>query len=377
MTDSAAALRLAEAKSFVGLHARHMGLRTRRVQDTLRRITALDGEQPGSWLAEWTRPAEEQLRRGHHQAAADHYNLARFPCADTAAKRRAEQLAAQSMLGLLRTRRHGRRQTLVHEGREVTFLFGPGRRRSAPLVVMMGGIVSLKEQWGSLLAAVPRAGCAVAVADFPGVGENGVPYSRTAGRVFSALIDAVAGDCDAGRTLVVAPSFAGHLALKQAPDDPRIKGVVTVGAPLQEFFVDPHIRAAMPRITRAALEHTCGLPPERLDAQLAELALSHDELADLDLPVHYLASLRDEIIPTTEWRRAAALNPRWRVHAFDDVHGSPRHVTRIRAMILGDILAHAGRRHTARTLGTLQAIRPLHAVGPLIRPRPARTGHAS
>ncbi|WP_206337072.1 MULTISPECIES: alpha/beta hydrolase [Streptomyces] len=358
MTDSSAALELAEAKKFVGLHARHMGLRTRRVQDTLRRITALHGDQPGSWLAEWSRLAEEHQSRGRHQAAADHYNLARFPCADTAAKRRAEQLAAQSLRGLLRGPRHGRRQTLVHEGREVTVLFRPGPRRSAPLVVMMGGIVSLKEQWGSLLAAVPRAGCAVAIADFPGVGENRLPYSRTAGQVFSAVIDAVGGDCDGDRTLVVAPSFAGHLALTQAPADPRIQGVVTVGAPLRKFFTDSRVRDEMPRITRTALERACRLSPGALDAHLSELALNQDQLAALEIPVHYVASLRDEIIPTAEWRRAAALNPRWRVHAFDDVHGSPHHVVQTRAIILSAILAHAGRPRAARALGALRPLLP-------------------
>lgn len=346
-------LELGEAKQFVGLHARLMGLRDRQVDTVLDGITTLHGHGPDTWTTRWSRAADRQARAGHQQTAAHLYNLARFPYAKTPAQRTAAELAARSLHSwLLRTGKGERRRAVV-DGHTVPFLFRAGPRPGAPLVVMMGGIVSLKEQWGGMLSAVPRLGCAVAIADFPGTGENPVPYTRAAARLYGALLDEVAGACDVHNTLVIAPSFSGHLALVHAAADDRIRRVITVGAPLTHFFTDPPTRAAMPRITRAALCHTTGAAPDALDTHLAALALRPAEISGLRIPVRYIASLRDEIIPQRDWREAAGLHPRFLLHTFDDVHGSPNHLKQTRVLVIADLLHHAGRGRLSRLVSRI------------------------
>ncbi|MFF3838338.1 alpha/beta hydrolase [Streptomyces sp. NPDC001930] len=344
---------LTEAKQFVGLHARFMGLKTAEVDAVLRTVEHLDGEGPGSWVGAWSKAAEQHAHAGRPRTASNLYNLARFPRADSPARREAGELAALSLHTWLLRTGAGERRTATVDGHDVPFLYSAGPRPDAPLVIMMGGIVSLKEQWGGFLQAVPRTGSAVAIVDFPGVGENGVPYSRSAGKVFTAVMDAVADSCDAHRTLAVALSFGGHLALVQSHADPRITGVVTVGAPLATSFTDPAALAAMPRITRAALSHTSGVEPGALDQHLRELALTPQEIARLDIPVTYVASLRDEIIPQHDWREAARGHDGFRVYAFDDVHGSPHHLRETRVIILGELLRHGGRTRPARIVEQL------------------------
>jgi esterase FrsA len=342
---------LNEAKQFVGLHARHMGLPRQLTARVLERIHALDGERPGCWVVEWWNEAEVQAALGDPRMAAKLYNLARFPVADDEWKQAAGAEAARIFRVWLEESNGGERLIARVAGTDVPFLFRRGPRADAPLVVLMGGIVSLKEQWGEFLALGARLGCAIAIADFPGVGENCLAFTRGAAALFGAILDRVGGLSDASRTLVVAPSFGGYLAMLHSLHDRRIQGVVTVGAPIRHFFADAN--ASVPAITRAALEHVTGLPSQELRAQLVKLALSQEEIAALSVPVLYVASLRDEIIPQRDWREAAAINDKLRIYAFDDVHGSPHHLRQTRLLILSALCAHAGRARLARWLTRL------------------------
>jgi esterase FrsA len=341
---------LAEAKQFVELHARHMGLGGPYINEVLGRIKTIEGEAQGSWLGEWVREAQLHAGKGEHQTASNLYNLARFPYADSPAKQQAAQEAARSLTAWLSATGAGERRVAVVDGVSVPFLFRRGPRKDSPLVVLMGGIVSLKEQWGGFLGLVPRIGCAIAIADFPGVGENGLHYTRGAAKIFGAIMDATAGSCDSRRTLAVAPSFGGYLAMVQSLEDSRLKGLVTVGSPIARFFQDPSSRATMPVITRAALRHTSGVDEAGLEQHLGGLALSQAEISALPIPVLYVASLRDEIIPQREWRDAMSLNSKFQVYAFDDVHGSPHHLKQTRFLILSALCRHAGRERLARVL---------------------------
>lgn len=355
---------LEESKDFVRLHARHMGMGTTEIERVLGRINDLDGVGEGSWVTEWTGLATELHRSGDASGAADLYVLARFPCADTPAKASAARNAADITAARLAESGAGERRIARVGDTEVPFLFARPTRPDAPLVVMMGGIVALKEQWSGFLGLSRRLGCAIAIADFPGVGENEVSYSRGAAEVYTAMMDAVAGECDADDTLAVAPSFGGHLALLCSAQDARLQGLVTVGAPLRAFFTDPGTRAGMPRITGRALGRAARVSPDDLPERLDQLALGPDEIAALRIPVTYVASTRDEIIPNSDWRDAAVLNSALTVYAFDDEHGAPHHLRQTRLLTLTALCRHAGRRKASFLLSLLtrhlMRIRPLY-----------------
>ncbi|WP_150244399.1 alpha/beta hydrolase [Nocardiopsis quinghaiensis] len=355
---------LDEAKEFVRLHARHMGLSAAEIERVLDRIHDLDGVGEGGWVTEWSRLAAECHESGNTPDAANLYVLARFPCADTPAKASAARSAASATVGWMAETGAGEKRFARVGEAKVSFLFSRPPKTDAPLVVMMGGIVALKEQWSGFLGLSRRLGCAIAIADFPGVGENEVPYSRAAADVYTAIMDAVADDCDAANTLAVAPSFGGHLAMLCSARDERLRRLVTVGAPLRAFFTDPDAHAGMPRITRAALGRAARVSHDELAARLDELALAPDEIAALRIPVTYVASTRDEIIPCHDWRDASVLNTGLSVYAFDDVHGAPHHLRQTRLLTLTALCQHAGRRGLSSLLGLLtrrlMRIRPLY-----------------
>lgn len=144
---------LAEAKSFVLLHAKFLGIDD--IEALLARITSLDGTETGSWLGVFTELAADSAAPVRRRA--DLYGLARFPCADTAPKQAAAAEAARLVATDLVDRGAGSREVARTPHGEVPFLFrsaGPG----TPLAIVIGGIVSLKEQWAAYLDLAPRWG---------------------------------------------------------------------------------------------------------------------------------------------------------------------------------------------------------------------------
>jgi pimeloyl-ACP methyl ester carboxylesterase len=308
-----------ELKSYVGVHAK--GLEISGYDRLLARVTT-DGEGPGSWVGEWTAEGDRLAERGKHLKAHRHYLMARFPFVDGAGR----QEAYEKSLTVFEHWRAGQdieRLDFEFEGRQVgCWQSGLSATEPKPLVILMGGFLTLKEQWAPALPVFAKMGMATIVTEMPGVGENEVPYDAGSWRFLSALLDAVAGRADVSSTVAFAMSFSGHQALRCAMDDPRIVGVVTAGAPISEFFTDEAWQKELPRVTVDTLTHLTGADV----AGMRERALPLDRLAALDIPVAYVASLRDEVIPRSDLRTLREQVRALHMLEHDDVHGSPSHV---------------------------------------------------
>ena len=323
---------LAELKQYVKVHARSQRMEPAHYQAVLDRISNDDEGAAGSWADEWTRVGAELERDGKLLDASRHYNMARFPFVNGPARQDALDRCVtvfdrwrQDIPGIepFELDLPGGRVRCWTSG-----LSGAGAQR-LPVLLVMGGIVTVKEQWAPVLAGGKRLGMAGVVAELPGVGENGLVYGPDSRLMLSQLLDALAERADVSHTYALAMSFSGHLALRCAVEDPRIKGVVTVGAPINAFFTDVEAQRNLPRITLDTLAHLTGAKPANLADELREWVLSDEELAGLDIPVAYAASLRDEIIPQAEIGHLQRNVRRLDLIANDDVHGSPRHVREV------------------------------------------------
>src|SRR6185369_11819876 len=115
-------------------------------------------------------------------------------------------------------------------------------------------------------------------------GENTLTYGPDSSRMLSALLDAVADRADVTHTYPIAMSFSGHLALRCAMTDARIRGIVTVGAPTSRFFTDAGWQRGLPRVTTDTLAHLAHTDPQDIPGGLARWALTGDDLAALDIP---------------------------------------------------------------------------------------------
>ncbi|KLL11316.1 MULTISPECIES: alpha/beta hydrolase [Protofrankia] len=326
-----------ELKRHVAAHAATLGIGPQEYQALTAGISH-DGVGPGSWVYEWSRAAEEREAEGELLTAAAFYNFARFPFVDGNAR-------LDALENCVRTIEEWRYEVPAVErldlkigngtvGAWTTGLVGPdslagGQRR--PLLIITGGIVSIKEQWVTVLLTAAELGLAAVVTELPGVGENTLRYTPESWRIFPAILDALADSADVSRTFALALSFSGHLALRWAVEDPRLRGIVTAGAPVRHLFTDRAWQNALPPVTRDTLAHLAGVDVERLPDLLPGFALSDQKLAAVNVPVRYVASTRDEIIPAHDVQLLRTHLSDLAVLEHDDVHGAPQHAAETRA----------------------------------------------
>ena len=307
-----------ELKQYALVHAQAQGL-AEDFREVVSRVRD-DGDGPDSWVAQWSAQADRRLAAGKPREAARLFTMARFPYVDGPARHVAQGRALDAV-GLWRRRVPGieRLEAQVDGRRFACWSSGLSAERPLPLLLIIGGIVTPKEEWAPVLAGLRRFGMAGVVAELPGVGEHRQRYDADSWRMLSAVLDAVAGRALVDQTYALALSFSGHLALRCAVNDPRIRGIVTVGAPVSAFFTETD--RPLPGITRDTLCRLTGLAEEDLRKGMRDWALSEQELAKLDIPVRYLVSSRDEIIPAAETEILERCVAELELRRNDEVHG--------------------------------------------------------
>jgi pimeloyl-ACP methyl ester carboxylesterase len=329
---------LDECKQHVQLHARVLRLDDDEVAGALARIESIEGEGLRSWGGEFMACASSTMCRHENDAALAYLNLAMFPYSGIA-----DRPEHQRRLRLFESMQAadptlGRTVDLTIDGRPVRCLVRRHAAAGAPMLVVMGGIVSSKEQWSSFLKLGPRLGCSVAVLDFPGAGDNGLTYGPDSPRHMTSVFDALAAHMPADRILCVAMSFAGHLLMKTSLIDPRIAAIATVGAPVRMFFEDERWWQEVPELTKVTLARLARVSPAAVFAHLSRFALSHAELGRVDAAVEYVCSRHDDVIPTREADLIAADVPHANILRLDDVHGAPHHLPLVRVFVLHALL---------------------------------------
>jgi pimeloyl-ACP methyl ester carboxylesterase len=335
---------LAELSELALLHALAQGIDEPAARELLARVRRPWGESPDAWGPVWTQAGDRLAEAGRTLDACRHYAVARFPYPGDDPRSVGQRRCVESFDRWRRAQptRIDRLTVTLDGERFVAWTAGLDPVTPRPLLLVLGGIVSVKEQWAPLLTQADALGVALAVTELPGVGENTLPYDALAPRMLSALLDALLGLADVRRVAAVALSFGGHLAMRCALQDARIASVATVGAPVRRFFTDEAWWSTLPGTTRACLAHTMRMPAESLQERLRGWALTDDDLARLAarrLPVHYVTSLRDEIMPPGEAELLRRAGVPGTDRAFDDVHGAPDHLDETRLHLIGGALA--------------------------------------
>jgi 2-oxoacid dehydrogenases acyltransferase (catalytic domain)/Esterase FrsA-like len=337
-----------ELKQYAIVHAR--GQRIKGYQDVLDRIHC-DDDGKGSWAEEWSRAGELLEWQGHDLDAARYYTMARFPYVNGAVR---QEAADRSVAAIDRWRAGSGSieplEVLLKDGLVRCWTSGLSRSDRKPLLIVMGGIVTIKEQWAPMLTALGRLGVAGLVTEMPGVGENTLRYRPESWQMLSGLLDVVADQADVTQTYAMTMSFSGHMAMRCAVDDERIKGIITVGAPVSNFFTDAAWQRQLPRVTVDTLAHMTGIRSDRVVGGLGEWALSAEQLDALNVPVFYTASSRDEIIPASDIHLLRRHVRDLSLVTHDDVHGSPRYVAETQLWAAASLLNARGVRNLQSAL---------------------------
>ncbi len=335
---------LSELKDFVWVHALLQGLSTATVERVLARIHSASGEGPGAWPFEWMQEGERMDRNLRSQEAASFFNLARFPFVDGPVRAHALQRCGEVFQQWAREARLPIERLEVKVQGKIVPAYGVGLGKyKAPLLLVMGGVVSLKEQWQNFLKASRFIRCPVVVVDFPGGGESGLTYHAGSHEDLQALLGELLRLASTGECITLASSFSGPLWLRVALSDPRVRGVILHGSPIHDFFTDAAWWERVPTTTKLAMAACMRLPLEKVEEHKPSLALSREELARLEIPILYVAGLRDEIIPSADWELVEGGAPKARVFRLDDVHGTPNRLREAALEIMWSVLRFGGK----------------------------------
>ncbi len=294
------------------------GLDGMQVRDTLARI-----ERWEQWAPEWTAAANEWEQQGEKALAAGHevtagaflqraaltLQFAQFVLTDDVAQR--EQIHRRQMALYRRAAPYldppAEPVAMPFEDTPVPgFLRRPPGVDNPPLVILIPGLESTKEQFSTFEPYFLARGLATLSLEGPGQGE--MWYARafddvTYQRAFSAVLDfagSLEGIDHSARGLV-GTSFGGYLCLKCAPLVDNLAGVAEMAGPYSlEIFdeLQPVLQDGFTHLTHS---------PDHATAKqrLADVTLE-GVLDRFDAPVLVLHGGRDTVIPPSEYERIAA-----------------------------------------------------------------------
>jgi 2,6-dihydroxypseudooxynicotine hydrolase len=274
------------------------------------------------WLDAWTATADvhhslavEARDAGHLQSsgeaflrAAVTYHFAKFVWVlDPERNRRATEAAVRAMYdahAILEPTAQ-RIEAELDGGAVVANLRRPPVPERVPLVVLVPGLDSTKEEFYLWESVFLRRGMATLSLDGPGQGETGFTTNIRADYevAVAAALDAVAGftDLDLERVGAAGVSLGGYYVVRAAAFEPRLKAVAGVSGP---YDMSANWDT-LPSLTREALRHHSGAADEaEARERAAQLSLTGVAQA-VEQPCLVVTGMLDRVIPWEETKRIA------------------------------------------------------------------------
>jgi esterase FrsA len=228
------------------------GLKSEDAREALSNIHSLDRDE---WAAAWSAIGDRYNARAKSEEAANnkdaarddyfwafkYYTTARWPLPNSSGKQKA-YLAA-----LAAFRNYGKfldppveSISVPFEGKAIAgYIRLPKDVRPAPLVFMINGTDSRKEDEVQGRDTLFRSGIGVVAVDMPGTGESPVKADLGSERIFSRVLDYLATrpDVDSKRIVAWGVSYGGHWAAQLAYiEKARIRGAVVQGGPIDDYY---------------------------------------------------------------------------------------------------------------------------------------------
>jgi pimeloyl-ACP methyl ester carboxylesterase len=292
-------------------------------------------ERWDQWLDAWTATAEVHRGlalgargAGHERSAGEGflraavtYHFSKFVWVlDPERNRRATEAAVQAMYdGLAIVEPSAQRvEAEMDGGTVVANLRRPEGVGSAPLVLLLPGLDSTKEEFHLWESVFLRRGMATLSLDGPGQGETGFRMSiRPDYEVaVAAILDAVDGydGLDLDRVGAAGVSLGGYYAVRSAAFEPRLKAVAGVSGPY-----DMGARwDTMPSLTRETFTHHSGAADQD-DARERAARVSLAGVAELvRQPCLVVTGKLDRIVPWEQTKRIADEVPHSEWVLYDD-----------------------------------------------------------
>ncbi|HET6864566.1 MAG TPA: alpha/beta fold hydrolase [Solirubrobacteraceae bacterium] len=289
------------------------------------------------WLEAWTTVADEHLElagaaeaAGRERSAGEAYlhaalclHFAKFVWVlDAAAHRSTTERAIDA---LYRAHRHLDPSAERIEARLDGHLLAANLRRPQgidrpPLVLLIPGLDSTKEEFFHHENTFLVRGMATLSMDGPGQGESGfnLPIWPNYEAAVAAVLRSLAArdDVDLTRVGAVGVSLGGYYAPRAAAFEPRLKAIAAISGPYD--FGEQW--GQLPPLTREAFLVKSGARDEREARERAHALSLRGIAANITQPALFVTGGQDRIVPWRETERAAREAPNGTFVLFE--HGS-------------------------------------------------------
>lgn len=279
------------------------------------------------WLDAWCATAEvhrelalEAERAGHRRSAGEaflraavSYHFAKFVWVlDRQRNRVATEAAVRALSAAhaILDPTAERIEAALAGGTVVANLRRPEQAGRWPLVVLIPGLDSTKEEFYAWESVFLARGMATLSLDGPGQGESGfaMPIRPDYEVAVAAMLDVIAGrqDLDLERIGAAGVSLGGYYAPRAAAFEPRIKAVAGISGPY-----DMAVQwDSMPSLTREAFIHHSGAVSEGQARERAALLTLEGVAGAIEQPCLIVTGKRDRVIPWEQTKRIADAAPR-------------------------------------------------------------------
>jgi 2,6-dihydroxypseudooxynicotine hydrolase len=195
---------------------------------------------------------------------------------------------------------------------------GGDRAERPPLVFLLPGLDSTKEEFPHWEDVFLARGLATFSLDGPGQGEVGehAPIYPNYEVAVSAAIDAVAGrdDLDLERIGVAGVSLGGYYAPRAAAYEKRIRAAVSISGP----FDFGACWDSMPEPTRDTVQHHTAAATRAEARERAGLLTLEGVASEIDQPLLCITGRQDRLIPWEQTKRIADEAQRGELVLFDE-----------------------------------------------------------
>jgi dipeptidyl aminopeptidase/acylaminoacyl peptidase len=276
------------------------------------------------WCAAWSARAavheklgRDALAEGHNLTAGEHlgraavyYHFAKFLFVQDMGQMRAAHMKAVECrrLALPHLRPPGERVEIAFEdGRFAGILRRPaGAGARAPVVVMIPGLDSAKEELEPYELPFLARGMATLLVDGPGQGEAEYrfPIRSDYEVAATAIVDWIVGrgDLDATRIGLWGVSLGGYYAPRSVAYEKRIRACISLAGPYDWGVLFD----ALPELTREAFRVRSHLRTAEQARRHAHTLTLKDAAKKIECPLFLVAGKQDRLVPWQDAERIAA-----------------------------------------------------------------------
>jgi pimeloyl-ACP methyl ester carboxylesterase len=313
-------------------------------------------ESWGNWLPEWSRTADEHAERAF-RAEADGHNLTAGHAWRSAAVDRhfgkfvwmvdldlVEEATWRSVEEMLNAHRlldpTAERLTVTLDGATLAAnLRRPGGAKRAPVVVLIPGLDSTKEEFFFLEQAFLDRGMATVSVDGPGQGETGLdlPIRHDYESGLSPLLDLVCArdDIDGERIGLLGVSLGGYYAPRVAAYESRVRAVVGISGPYRwgDLWDD------LPPMTRDTFTVKSGGGTDD-DGRDRAKALDLTGVCErIGVPALYVTGTNDRLIPWEQTKQQADATPDGEFVCYPDGNHGAANLPSVARPMIADWMA--------------------------------------